>query len=76
MSYKDNAFPLTQDGVNLTSGTFTDTRENIFLCAADGVLTVTWQDDTTSAILCALGEPYTVENAKQVEITSGTFHKK
>lgn len=76
MSYKDNAFPLTQDGVNLTSGTFTDTRENIFLCVADGVLTVTWQDNTTSAISCLEGGAFTVESAKQIVITSGTFHKK
>ena len=77
MAYQDNAFPLCQGGVNLTSGTYTVTKGNIFQCVSDGTLTATWQDDTTSAIDCiASGIPYIIENAKQVVITSGTFHKK
>ena len=77
MSYKDNAFPLTQNGTNLTSGTFTSTVGVIFQCVSDGDLTITWQDNTPSTVSCiASGIPYIIENAKQVVITSGTFHKK
>lgn len=77
MSYKDNAFPLTQVGANLTAGTYSDIdNETIFLCVLDGDLEVTWADNTTDTVSCIAGNPFILENAKQVTIVSGMFHRK
>ena len=74
MSWKQNAFPLGQGKVNLTTGTIT-TLPKVFLCAADGSLTITWQDTTTSVIDMTAGNAVEVEaTATSVAITTGTFH--
>lgn len=73
MSFKENAFPLTQGQVNLTSGTFTD--KDIFFCVADGSITITWGDATTSVIPMRAGDAVNVSYvATSVAITTGTFH--
>ena len=68
------AFPLIQGQVNLTSGTYTDIH--LIYCVADGNITITWPDGTTSTIICAANDVFTVGSNQQVEVVaaSGTFH--
>ena len=74
MSWKENAFPLGQGKVNLTTGTIT-TLPKVFLCAVAGSITITWPDTTTSVIALTAGDAVEVEaTATSVAITTGTFH--
>ena len=75
MSWKENAFPLGQGKVNLTTGTIT-TMPKVFLCVADGSITITWADGvSTSVISLTAGNAVEVEaTATSVAITTGTFH--
>ena len=73
MSWKENAFPIGQGKLNLTTGTRTDNR--IYWCRADGSLTITWPDTTTTVISLLAGEAVDIEDtATSVAITTGTFH--
>lgn len=65
------AFPLQKGLVNLTTGVKTDIR--LIRCAADGTITITWHDGTTSDIACYEGNDFSVD-AKSITVVSGTFH--
>lgn len=74
MSYKENAFPLGQGKLNLTTGTIT-VLPRVFWCRVDGSLTITWPDTTTTVVTMLVGEAVEVEGtATSVAITTGTFH--
>lgn len=74
MSYKENAFPIGQGKLNLTTGTIT-TLPKVLWCRVDGSLTVTWPDTTTTLITLVAGEAVEIEaTATSVAITTGTFH--
>mgnify|MGYP000459734034 CR=1 FL=1 len=75
MSWKENAFPLGEGKVNLTSGTITDLPK-VFLCVAAGNLTITWADGVkTSIVGLSIGDAVEVEGtATSVAITTGTYH--
>lgn len=70
MAWQENAYPLEKGRVNKTSGTVT----GIVLCVADGNLTVTWKDATTSVVACIVGNAFNLKNATSATVTSGTFH--
>ncbi len=73
MSFKENAFPHGKGKLNLISGTRTDNL--VYLCVIAGTLTITWSDDTTTAIDLISGDAVDPESTiKSVTITSGTFH--
>ncbi len=75
MSFKENAFPIGQGKLNLTSisGVRTDTL--VYWCRADGSLTITWADTSTEVVELSKGEAVRIENtAVSVAITTGTFH--
>lgn len=74
MSYKENAFPLGQGKLNLTTGTFT-TLPRVLWCRVAGTITITWPDTTTTVVALSVGEAVEVEaTATSVAITTGTFH--
>ena len=76
MSYKENAFPLGQGKLNLTTGTITiGSNPRVLWCRVAGTLTITWPDTTTTVVSLAVGEAVEVEaTATSVAITTGTFH--
>lgn len=75
MSYKENAFPVGKGKLNLTTGTRLMTGNQVYWCRADGSLTITWADATTTVISMLVGEAVQVEGtATSVTITTGTFH--
>jgi len=72
-SYKDNALPLEEGKVNLTSGTIEG--GGVFVCISEGELTVTWNTDNTDTLNCLAGDAINLRNSKSVQIVSGKFHR-
>ena len=72
-TYKDNSFPVMKDKVNL--GVSVQVGGGTFLCVEDGALVATWQDDTTDTFTMIAGDAYNFGNIKQVQISSGLFHR-
>jgi hypothetical protein len=83
MSRQSNAFRLQRGKVNLTSGVRSYNDETqIYLCAVNGSLKLTYHDNATETVTCAAGMAFTMKpsrnsavlGVKSVEIVSGTFH--
>ena len=72
------AFPLRKGLVNISTGTVTDPstdlRPQLAHCVADGSLTLTWSDDSTSVVALIAGDDFSMAEAVTVEVTSGSFH--
>jgi len=68
------AMPLLQGKIDQTSGTFTDV--SLIECVADGDITITWADESTTTVSMTSPSHYTCSTATQVEVvaSSGTFH--
>ena len=71
-------FPLRQGLIDISSGTVTDPtngkRPLIAHCVADGSLTLTWQDTSTTVVGFIAGDDFSLVEASSVDVTSGTFH--
>jgi len=71
-------FPLRQGLIDITTGTVTDPvsgkRPLIAHCVADGSLTLTWQDTSTTVVGFIAGDDFSMVEAEAVDVTSGTFH--
>ena len=66
-------FTLRPGLCNLTSGTHTGVVAAH--CVANGTITITFNGVAdTEAVPCLAGEEYAFVGAKQVVVTSGTFH--
>lgn len=65
------AFPLTENHVNISTGSFTGAIG--FHCVEDGEVSVTWPSGVES-IACVAGDDYMVIGHSEIEVTSGTFH--
>ena len=77
MSYEQNAFPIDQGKIELTSGARTSPSCNmVYWCIADGVLTLTFRDTTTDTVTLTAGDAVNLNspNITSVTITSGTFN--
>ena len=77
MSYKENAFPLGQGSIEVTTGTRTGIAcRKAYWCRSAGTLTVTLNDDTTDTVDLVSGEAVSFysPNTKSVAVTSGTFN--
>ena len=77
MSYKENAFPIDQGKIELTSGTRTSPSCNkVYWCRGDGTLTLTFLGGTTDTVDLLFGEAVNLNspNIKSVVVTSGTFN--
>ena len=66
------AFPLTENHVNLTTGA-TSTTAIGFHCVEDGTMTISWPSGDV-VITCVTGDDYMVLGHDQIEVSSGTFH--
>jgi len=71
-------FPLRQGLIDITTGTVTDPtsgkRPLIAHCVADGSLTLTWSDNSTTVVGFIAGDDFSMVEASSVDVTSGTFH--
>lgn len=66
-------FTLHDGLCNLTSGTYTGIT--MARCTVNGTITITFNGNSTPvAVPCVAGDVYPIHNAKQVVVTSGTFH--
>ena len=77
MSYKENAFPIDQGKIEVTTGTRVSPACNkVYWCVGDGVLTLTFKDTTTDTVTLALGDAVDLNspNIESVAITSGSFN--
>lgn len=72
--YPVQAFPLAQGLINLTSTDGAIAGVSLVHCAADGTITITWSDATTTDVDMIQGEDYAIVDATSVTISSGTFH--
>jgi len=71
MAFQDNAFPIEQGRVNITTGTV----EGIVLCVTDGDLTVNWKTGSPSTVSCVAGNAYNLKNATNATVVAGgMFH--
>lgn len=68
------AFPLTKGKAKLTSTDGAQTGVDLIHCYADGNFTITWDDATTTNIVCIAGDDYAIGKNKSLIIISGTFH--
>ena len=71
-------FPLRQGLIGITSGTVTDPtngkRPLIAHCVADGSLTLTWPDTSSTVVGVIAGDDFSIFEAESVDVTSGSFH--
>ena len=71
-------FPLRQGMIDISSGTVTDPvsgkRPLIAHCVAEGSLTLTWQDTSSTVVGFIAGDDFSMVEASSVDVTSGTFH--
>ena len=71
-------FPLRKGLIDITTGTVTDPvsgkRPLIAHCVADGSLTLTWPDTSTTLVDFIAGDDFSMVEASSVDVTSGTFH--
>ena len=77
MSYKENAFPIGQGSIEITTGTRTSPACNkVYWCRANGTLTLTFADATTDTVDLFAGDAVNLNepNIESVAITSGTFN--
>lgn len=77
MSYKENAFPIDQGSIEVTTGTRVSPSCNkVYWCTSDGVLTLTFADATTDTVTLLAGDAvnFNSPNIESVAITSGTFN--
>ncbi len=66
------AFVLTTNKVNITTGTFTGIK--VVHCVLDGQITVTWPDNATDAIALTAGQDFSISTHTQIVVDSGTVH--
>ena len=71
-------FPLRQGLIDITTGTVTDPtsgrRPLIAHCVADGSLTLTWPDTSTTLVDFIAGDDFSMVEAEAVAVTTGSFH--
>ena len=71
-------FPLRQGLIDITTGTVTDPvsgrRPLIAHCVADGSLTLTWPDTSTTLVDFIAGDDFSMVEAEAVAVTAGSFH--
>ena len=71
-------FPLRKGLIDITTGTVTDPvsgkRPLIAHCVADGSLTLTWSDNSSTVVSFIAGDDFSMVEASSVDVTSGTFH--
>ena len=71
-------FPLRQGLIDISTGTVTDPvtgkRPLIAHCVADGSLTLTWPDTSSTVVGFIAGDDFSIAEAASVDVTSGTFH--
>lgn len=72
MNYKENSFPMIQNGTNITSGS--TNNGGVWLCADAGDLRITYKDDSTKVVSCISGNSFDFLDAIKVEVLTGTFH--
>jgi len=73
------AFPLIEGQISVgsTDGTGLNgvfTKINLVCCTEDGGITITFNSTGTKAVTMVAGDIFTIINASQIAITSGTFH--
>ena len=77
MSYKENAFPIDQGSIEVTTGTRVSPACNkVYWCTVDGVLTLTFADASTDTATLSAGDAVNLNspNIESVVVTSGTFN--
>ena len=77
MSYKENAFPIDQGSIEITTGTRTSPACNkVYWCVTAGTLTLTFADATTDTVDLVAGDAVNLAspNIESVAVTSGTFN--
>ena len=71
-------FPLRQGLIDITTGTVTDPtsgkRPLIAHCVAEGSLTLTWSDNSTTVVSFIAGDDFSMVEAEAVAVTAGSFH--
>jgi len=71
-------FPLRQGLTDISSGTVIDPvngkRPLIAHCIADGSLTLTWTDTSTTVVGFIAGDDFSLVEAGAVAVTTGSFH--
>ena len=73
------AFPLIEGQISVTSTDGTNS-DGVFLiihliyCTADGGVTITFKSGGTKALTMVANDVYSIPEATQIAITSGTFH--
>ena len=71
--WKDNAFPLSENGVNKTGNVIGG--DVLLKCVADGNITIKYKNNPTSKVVaCVVGDAYRTVEAETVTLTSGTYH--
>lgn len=73
------AFPLVEGKIAVTStdGTGSDgvfAKINLVCCTEDGGITITFNSSGTKEVTLVAGDIFTIIDASQIEIISGTFH--
>lgn len=73
------AFPLIEDQISVTStdgigsdGIFSNVH--LVYCVEDGGITIMFKSGGTKALAMIANDVFSIQNAAQIEITSGTFH--
>ena len=77
MSYKENAFPIDQGSIDITTGSRVSPACNkVYWCTADGSLTLTFVDTTTDVVTLVAGDAVNLNspNITSVAVTTGTFN--
>ena len=77
MSYKENAFPIDQGSIEVTTGTRVSPSCNkVYWCVLAGTLTLTFGDASTDTVGLVAGDAvnFNSPNIVSVAITSGTFN--
>ena len=70
--WKDNSFPLSENGVNKTGTKLNG--DALFKCIADGNVTIKYKTGVSKVVACVAGDAYRTVNAETVTLTSGTYH--
>lgn len=70
--WKDNSFPLSENGVNKTTGD-TVNKDVLFKCVSDGNVTITYKSGN-KVVACVAGDAYRTIEAEKVTFTSGLYH--
>ena len=72
MSYKNNAFPIMPNKVNLTGG---DIKGSTAICVEDGSLHIVFAaDNSTETINLVAGNAVDLRETSVATIVSGKFH--